>query len=189
MDRKVGTTLKSLRGERKMTLKELSQATGLSISYLSQVEREISSVNINSLGRIAKALNVPTEYFLELPAGHRNVVMRSHEQSVFTVKPSTFYYSRMGNDTMDGRALEPILVSILPRTDVENVRASSHEGEEFVYVLEGMLTLLIGNEEVLLYPGDSAHYDSNVPHEWANFTTKMVKIISISTPALFPRPK
>lgn len=186
---KVGKKIKALRNARKKTLKELGQATGLSVSYLSQVERGLSSININSLEKIASALGVSGDYFITPPAAHENSVMRSFEQNVFTVDSSRFYYSRLSNDTMKERVLEPIVVSVLPRVDGEPVETSCHEGEEFVYVLEGILTLFLDKEQIVLHPGDSAHYDSTVPHEWTNLTGRMVKVLAVSTPALFSREK
>lgn len=185
MDKKIGEKLKSLRTAKKITLKTLSHGTGLSISYLSQVEREVSSININSLDKISKALGVSIDYFLDPPASHENCIMRSFEQNVFTVDNSKFYYSRLGNDTMDRRILEPIIVNILPRSEAEPVEPVCHDGEEFVYVIEGILTLFMGKKQILLYPGDSAHYDSTIPHEWVNYSPRMVKVLAVSTPALF----
>jgi Uncharacterized conserved protein, contains double-stranded beta-helix domain len=182
---KVGAKIKSLRNARKITLKALGLATGLSVSYLSQVERGISSVNVNSLRKIADALETTIDYFLEPPALHEKSVMRLHEQDVFTVDGSRFYYSRISNDTLNGRLLEPIVVSILPSDERERIEPACHAGEEFIYVLEGILTLFFNGEKILMYPGDSAHYDGAVPHEWGNFTAKMVRILAVNTPALF----
>lgn len=185
MTEKIGEKLKALRNAKKTTLKELSEGTGLSISYLSQVERGVSSVSINSLGKIAKVLGSAIDYFLEPPAIHEESVMRSYDQSVFTVDGSDFFYSRLSNDTMAGRILEPILLSVLPHKEKEPVEPACHEGEEFIYVMEGILTLYLGSERILLNCGDSAHYDSAIPHDWVNHTTRMVKLLAVSTPALF----
>lgn len=185
MGEKVGSKLKALRNAKRLTLKTLGEATGLSVSYLSQVERGVSSVTINSLGKIAGALGISTDYFLEPPAIHEGSVMRSCEQNVFTMDSSRFYYSRLSNDTMKERVLEPQLVNILPLREGESVQPACHAGEEFIYVLEGIMTLHLGKEQILLNPGDSAHYDSTMPHEWVNYTTRMVRILAVSTPALF----
>ena len=185
MGEKVGVKLKTLRNAKKMTLKELGGETGFSVSYLSQVERGVSSVTINSLGRIARALDVSTDYFLDPPAMHEDAVMRSYEQGVFTMDSSKFYYSRLSNDTMRERVLEPQVVNILPLREGEAVEPACHAGEEFVYVLEGIMTLYLGKERILLNSGDSAHYASTTPHDWVNRTTRMVRILAVSTPALF----
>lgn len=79
----------------------------------------------------------------------------------------------------------PKLVEILPQKEVEESLTYSHEGEEFVYVLEGILTLKVENEVYDLYPGDCAHYLSTRAHNWSNQTNKVVKFITINTPNLF----
>ncbi len=76
----------------------------------------------------------------------------------------------------------PKLVEILPMSEDEDVPVNQHDGEEFVYVLEGVFTLILNNERHDLYPGDSAHFDSNQVHNWANFTSKTVKILVVHTP-------
>lgn len=109
--------------------------------------------------------------------------MRSYEQEVFSVEESRIYH-RLAND-MDGKMLEPMLVSILPSQSREGITPYSHKGEEFVYVLEGILTVFVNNEEYQLNPGDSIHMSSTIPHEWANFTTKLVKVLCVSIPRIF----
>jgi quercetin dioxygenase-like cupin family protein len=78
-----------------------------------------------------------------------------------------------------------MLISILPTQSREAVTPYSHKGEEFVYVLEGILTVFVGNEEYQLNPGDSIHMSSAIPHEWANFTNKLVKVLCVSSPPIF----
>lgn len=79
----------------------------------------------------------------------------------------------------------PKLVEILPQKEVEESLPYPHEGEEFVYVLEGILTLQIEDDVCDLYPGDCAHYKSTRTHNWSNQTNKVVKFITINTPNLF----
>lgn len=185
MDGKIGEKVKALRSIKKITLKELSLSSGLSVSYISQVERGLSSINISSLDKIACALGVAISYFLELPPSYSHCVMLSSQQKIFSVKESMFFYNRLANDSMDKAILEPIVVNILPRGEGEKFELYSHEGEEFVYVLEGVLTLFLGSEQFQLNPGDSAHYGSELLHEWANFTSRMVRILAVSSPVLF----
>ncbi len=182
LEQHIGKKVKELRTSRKMTLKELSGATDFSISYLSQVERGVSSISVYSLEKVAKVLGVELAYFLEMPNSHQGSVMRSYETEPFYVEESRFIYHRLGNN-MEGQQMEPIQVDILPSKEGRPT-ACPHEGEEFIYVLEGILTVLIESEEYELYPGDSMHYQATIPHEWVNRTTKMVRIISVNTPTL-----
>jgi len=114
---------------------------------------------------------------------HESYIMRSYEQEIFSVEESRIYHS-LASD-MKGRILEPTIISLLPGKKREEISPYSHKGEEFAYVLEGILTIFIGNEEYQLNPGDSIHMPSTVPHEWANFTNKLTKVLCVSTPSIF----
>ncbi|MDZ4133889.1 MAG: cupin domain-containing protein, partial [Dethiobacteria bacterium] len=109
----------------------------------------------------------------------------SYELKGFRLNHSDFIYYSLANDTID-RIIDPILVEILP-TERKNIRPLSHSGEEFVYVLEGTLTVFMEDKEYALYPGDSLHMLSTVPHEWTNLTNKPVKIISVNTPSVLKK--
>ncbi|HHY03601.1 MAG: cupin domain-containing protein [Thermoanaerobacteraceae bacterium] len=185
MKKDIGKKIKELRNSRGLTLKQLSEKADLSISFLSQVERGIASIAVTSLEKIADVFEVELSYFFTPPQKHDSLILRSYEQKVFSVEESRIYH-RLGNDANE-KVLEPLLISLLPNQTREEITPYSHEGEEFVYVLEGILTIFVGNQEYQLNPGDSVHMSSTIPHEWANFTNKLVKVLSVSTPRIFGR--
>ncbi|MTI55942.1 helix-turn-helix domain-containing protein [Geosporobacter ferrireducens] len=184
MEENIGQKIKELRVSKKITLKDLSKKTGLSIAFLSQLERGLTSAAIMSLKNIAEALEVDISYFFAPPFENSKRVIRSYEQEIFHIENSKFIYYNLANDA-EGKALTPFLVTIYPERGQDQVIPYAHEGEEFIYVLEGILTLYLENEKYDLYPGDSLHIDSSVPHNWANFTNKVVKILSVNTPKIF----
>ena len=184
MTEDVGKKIKELRNDKNLTLKDLSAKTNLSIGFLSQLERGLTTIAIDSLGNIAKALDVNLSYFLEGPKSNKKVILRSYEKEVFQVYSNQFIHYHLTNDVGEKNLL-PRLIEILPTNSKEDVTPYKHEGEEFVYVLEGILTLFMGNEQHELYPGDSAHYNSNIVHNWANYTSKTVKILTVHTPNMF----
>ena len=183
MKKDIGKKIKELRVSKGFTLKDLSEKAELSIGFLSQVERGMASVAVTSLEKIAEALEVDLAFFFTLPQKHEASILRSYEHEVFSVEESRFYY-RLASD-IEGTTLEPMLANLLPNQGREKINPYSHKGEEFVYVLEGILTVFVGGEEYQLYPGDSMHMLSSVPHEWANFTNKLVKVLAVSTPSIF----
>ena len=182
----IGSKLKALRTMKELTLKELSQMTNLSIGFLSQIERGVTSVAISSLDTIAKALDSDLSYFFTMPKKRARKVLRSYEQEVFTIKNSQFidYHLTLNPDSMD---MLPRMQVILPQCESEANDPYGHEGEEFVYVLEGILNVTLDNEEFQLYPGDTMHYDSKIPHNWTNCTNKNVKLIVVNTPNRFKK--
>lgn len=181
----IGQRIRELRQKKRMTLEDLSSRTGLSKSFISEVEREIASLTITSLQKIAEALDVPLSDFFPPPSPVSNGVRvtRAGEGSEFRMEATqNWIYSSLAAN-FPGRVLEPLLITLLPgHTRVEPY---SHPGEEFGLVLEGTLTVLVEDKEFGLGPGDSIHLSSPVPHNWENRTDKPVKAILVSTPKIF----
>ena len=71
--------------------------------------------------------------------------------------------------------------TLLPGQERKDVVVYSHEGEEFAYVLEGILTFLVEDRAYELHPGDSLHIKSETPHNWANLTSRLVKLILVNS--------
>ncbi len=185
IETQIGKRAKQLRQEKKITLKELSEKTNLSVGYLSQFERGINTIAIDSLAKIAEVYNVSLSYFFPNKSGENSVVLKSHEQETLDVIGENYIVTCLSVDNTD-HILYPRLIEILPTLKTnEALQTYPHEGEEFIYVLEGILTLLYKDEKHYLYPGDSAHYSSSVPHNWTNSTNKNVKILCISVPNPF----
>ena len=182
----IGANIKHLRTSEGMTLKDLSAATGLSIGYLSQLERGLNSVAVDSLAKIAEALGVTLHYFISKVEGkqHDSVVVRSYErEAVFAENRHSIQY-HLSADRSD-KAFLARSVEILPSAEDNELISYRHEGEEFVYILEGVLTLHLNHVKHDLYPGDSAHYNSKAEHAWGNYTNKTVKFVSVHAPNLF----
>lgn len=181
MNKNIGELIKQKRTENKMTLKDISEATDLSIGYLSQLERGLTSIAHDTLKKVAKALDVSMSYFMDQPKCKAKPVVRSYEKEVLRIEGNSIIEYAMTN-MADQAEMLPKLVEILPQKEVEETESYPHAGEEFVYVLEGILTLCIDKDVMDLYPGDCAHYKSTISHNWSNQTNKVVKFITINTP-------
>jgi transcriptional regulator with XRE-family HTH domain len=185
--RAIGAAIRSLRKERGLSLKELSERTGLSSGFLSLVERGHSSLAITSLYNIAKALDTDMASFLpdaptveeRHPLPH---VVRAEENSKLEIISSERTY-KMLSPRGPGLALEPLLVTMQPSESFEE--PYTHEGEEFAYVLSGELIFLIDGEEYRLGPGDSIQLKSTVPHAIHNPSNEPVQALWVLTPRLF----
>lgn len=186
----IGLQIKALRTGNNMTLKQLSEQTELSIGFLSQLERGMSSVAIDSLEKIAKALDVPlTSFFNESPRKNQDPVVHNFELQATPVSEQIFQYI-LSNDEM-GFGLLPRIFTLMPfaNFDADDLEMYSHDGEEFIYVLEGIVTLFVGTRQYTLYPGDSVQIHSTEPHNWMNSTNKVAKLLSINTPNPFCHPE
>jgi len=186
MELELGKKIKKLRTEQKLTLKELGLRANLSVGYISLVERGLTSISLTSLQNIAAALGVSSNDFFQAPTGMAERVVRGYDLRVFRLDNSHYvYHSLSGSVPKEERQMEPVLVTLLPGQRMESVLPYSHDGEEFGYVLEGTLTFLVENKSCDLNPGDSLHIPSTVPHNWANFTNKLVKLLYVSTAKVF----
>jgi len=186
MNEDIGKKVKELRTKKKMTLKDLAELTHLSTGFLSQLERGLTNIATDSLHTIAGVLDVELSYFFVSQTRNRNAVLRSYEKEVFQVVNSRFIHYHLSNHVPE-RSLLPRMIELLPINSTEDISQYAHEGEEFIYVLEGTLTLFINQQQTELFPGDSAHYDSSIVHNWANYTNKMVRILVVSSPNPFKK--
>ncbi len=177
----IGMKIKELRTQKGITLKELSEKSGLSIGFLSQLERGLTTIAVDLLEKLAEILEVNLTYFFDYPHKREEKVLRSYEQELIDVQEGGFIkYSLSTN--LEDKQFVPRLIEILPQRKEEEVLSSKHQGEEFVYVLEGILTVYIDEKRHEVYPGDSVHMNSNINHNWANYTNKKVKLLVVNTP-------
>jgi quercetin dioxygenase-like cupin family protein len=84
------------------------------------------------------------------------------------------------SNNLENMKMFPRLVEVLPQKDIEPVGVYVHEGEEFVYILEGILTYHYNGRIYDLYPGDTFHIRSNVPHNIINTTNNLVRLLVVS---------
>ncbi len=188
MKKEIGQRIKDLRAAKGLTLKDVSEKAELSVSFLSLVERGLTSIAITSLKKIADVLDEDLTTFFEQPKKTPKHVTRGYELEVTKIDHSNYIYFSMASG-LPGRKLDPMVVHLYPEQDREAVIPYSHQGEEFCYVLEGILTFIIENEEFVLYPGDSLQIHSTTPHIWANFTNQIVKLLYVITPPVFENSK
>jgi len=164
----VGEKIKQLREDSGISLKEMEQRTGLSSAVLSQIENHLVSPPLGTLIRIAKALNVRAGHFFDEQADRSFSLIRKDERkavSRFASKRGVGYgyaYEALGHD-MKGRHMEPFLVTLEP-PGVQSPRPSAHDGEEFLFVLEGEVQVTLGEHSDVLQPGDAVYYHSSIPH-------------------------
>jgi transcriptional regulator with XRE-family HTH domain len=189
----VGPRIREFRKQRGLTLRSLASRAGLSIGFLSQVERGISSIGLTALGSVASALGQSvSDFFDDAPAsataspvvvplpGHFTLTRAENAATQYVSGQQTY---RMLSERGAGLVLEPMLVHIAPGGQREN--AYGHAGEEFAYVITGELLYEVEGVEHRLHPGDSVHLRSSVPHRMYNDTEAVTTVVSVVTPRLF----
>lgn len=164
MRESVGERIKTLRTEQGMTLAELSEKANISISYLSQIERDKTTPSLTTLTGIAKAFNVGLRYFFESDAEVAHVVRAQEKQDGFA-PDACMGHARLTFGAANGK-IEVYRVILQPHTPPQQL--TPHSGEEFGFVLTGELTVTLGDERFALAAGDGIHYDALQPHAWSN---------------------
>ncbi|MBM7587254.1 transcriptional regulator with XRE-family HTH domain [Bacillus pakistanensis] len=175
MDNKLGKDFKRIRKSKKLTLREVSERSGLSVSFLSQVERGNSSVTFTSLRKIAEALEVNINLFFEAEEGSPSIKKQSLKTSA--VQPNFTYTSLVGN--MEKPQFYPARIEL--KAGESHTTPYRHHGQEFVYVLEGELKVVLENHQETLYAHESLHIDSTEKHVWYNETDQPVILLVVST--------
>ncbi|BAT71461.1 XRE family transcriptional regulator [Thermosulfidibacter takaii ABI70S6] len=161
----LGGKIRDLRLKRGYTLRDVSQLTGFSTALLSQIENNVVSPPISTLWKIAEALGVKIGYFFqETPQESVDYTVVKKGKGKPTARRETypnltFYSLAFGKVS---RKMDPYIV-VFDR-DEKGSNPVSHEGEEFIYVLEGNLKLHLGDKVIELEEGDSVYYDSRISH-------------------------
>jgi transcriptional regulator with XRE-family HTH domain len=175
-DSTLGIKIKEIRTKRRMTLKILAEKTGFSISFLSQLERGKSSATLESLKKISIALEVNPSYFFIDPNEEKEIVHRNSSVPI-RMNDHDIYYKDLSG-AINKPAFTPLLVVMKPEQNEGDPIA--HEGQEFLYVLEGQLTVQIGEKLHTLDAFDSIMVDSRDLHYWYNYTDNDVRFLCIS---------
>lgn len=164
----IGSKIRKLRQQKRMTLQDLTDATGLSKPLLSQIENDQVIPPLATLLRIAKAFKVGLHTFFEeegtskcifVPAGESRQLTRSSLPSGMT-HPYIYHSLAFGKKS---RNMEPYIIEFDNRELTDDILVS-HEGEEFLYLLEGEIVFHYAEQIIRMRPGDSVYYDSNEKH-------------------------
>lgn len=184
MENEVGNIIKQIRSKKHMTLKELSQKSGLSTSFLSMAERGITSPALLSLKKIADALEEDISiFFIDQQSQGHSCFCRSYDNNIRNISGFFVYKSLLGQP-LSKCTLDPMEVILMPGQQRKDVIEITHSGEEFTYVLEGVLSFFLKGTEYVLNPGDSYHGFGYDPHNFVNLTNKIVRVLYIVTPPL-----
>lgn len=181
-DAMIGSSLRSVRRRRGMTLRQVADAAGVTESFLSQVERDIASPSIATLRRIAVALGTSIGVILDEAGPHGQLVRAADRRVV----------SYPGLDARDefltdgtGAKLQVILSVVEPGGGTGPEAYSHDSDEECLIVLEGRLDLWVGAEHHRLETGDAIRYSSRVPHRNENPGPETARILFVITPPSF----
>jgi transcriptional regulator with XRE-family HTH domain len=170
----VGPRLRALRQRRRLTLTQLSEETGISVSTLSRLESGQRRPTLELLLRLARAHQVPLDELVGAPeTGDPRVHLRPRTATQgLTVVPLT---RRPGG-------IQAFKMVYAPRTPAGEPELQTHEGYDWVYVLSGRLRLLLGEHDVVLGPGEVAEFDTRTPHWIGNPGDEPAEVLGLFGP-------
>ena len=166
----VGPRLRELRAQRELTLAELAAETAISVSTLSRLESGERRPTLELLLPLARAYGVTLDELVDAPpTGDPRIHVKPIRRGGMTMLPLT---RRAGGI----QAYKLILPANTPRREPE---LKTHEGYEWLYVLDGSLRAVIGDHDLVLAPGEAAEFDTRVPHWFGAADDHGVEFLSL----------
>lgn len=183
----LGAAVRARRRALDLTLQQVGRRAGLSVGFLSQIERDLATPSLSALAAIAAALDVGLDAFLATPHTATGLTRRG-ERAQFSVGaqppgPHQVRYERLSAD-FPGHALNSVLAHLPPGYRSEVGR---HEGEEMVFILEGSMIIDFDPDPIRLDAGDSLHYAAGRDHRWRNAHHDWTRVLWTGTVPIFDR--
>ena len=182
----VGSKIKALRETKNLTVEEIAERSNLSVEQVTSIENDEHLPSLGPLIKIARALGVRLGTFLDDNDELGPVVCRAEERE----RNSSISFSNGATDARKhmeyhplaqqkaGRHMEPFVIDINPEEN-PNFKLSDHEGEEFLFVMQGEVEIVYGKDTYTLKEGDSIFYDSIVKHHVHGAPGKSAKILAV----------
>ena len=182
----IGSKIKGIRESKNLSLEEIAESSGLSIEQITSIENDQNLPSLGPLIKIARALGVRLGTFLDDSDALGPVVCRAADRE----RDSSISFSNGSVDARKhmeyhplaqqkaGRHMEPFVIDI-NSSDQLDYQLSAHEGEEFIYVMQGEIEIVYGKETYALKEGDSIFYDSIVKHHVHGAPGKSAKILAV----------
>ena len=179
--------IRNMRQSRRLTLQQVVERAKLSRSFLSKVERGTVSISIAALSRLANVLAVPLGEFFETNGAGSDVVFVKRGEGASLDRHSKLPYRYEVLVPKSGmRQMQPIVISIDGKRTHFELR--NHPGEQFLFVLDGDMQYVCGNQEFRLAPGDCLYLNANTPHGPKLTRNQRVRYLCVQTgDAVAPR--
>lgn len=181
----IGNKLRQLRLRKKIALIDLGKHTGLSASMLSQLETGKMVPTLPTLARIAMVFDVGLDYFFDSRRRKKLFhLVRAEDRIRFPERPdlpSPAYFFECLAYSAQGKGLQAYLAEF-PARESKEVHEHYHDGSEFLYVLQGSLSIQFQDEEHVMEMGDSVYFDSSEPHAYRGLGEQGSKAVVITIP-------
>ena len=174
---RIGSNLKQLRVGSGLSQKGLAEAAQLSPTLISRIENGLVRPSIATLELIAQFLKVDIGYFFRDEEKQQFVI--SYRGGRKNVPSQRGYDIETLVEEMENHFMDPAIVSLKGKEEEDNVELAMHEGQEFMYVLEGKVEVILGSKRFVLKQGDAAYWNGNVPHKGISLSRKPAKTLNV----------
>jgi DNA-binding transcriptional MerR regulator len=174
----VGAHLRQMRLQRRLSLARVAKAVGISVGFLSALERSHMSASVSTLRKLARFYKTNILGFFDAAESNSRLVS-ANKRKVLEAGPGV----RMELLAWGNTVMEPHLFRISPRAG--SGESYTHEGEEFLHVLRGQLHISVAEVEYRLKTGDSFYFESATPHRWFNPGRTEARVLWVNTPPTF----
>ncbi len=174
---RIGPKIKKIRKNRGLTLKNLSESSGLSVAFISQIENEQVDPSWSSLKKITAALNIELKDLFDTPPIPFNIVRSGQGYCSMVQGIHRQFLAAIENANME------MFLATLPAHGCSGI-LSPHMGEEFIWILDGCLEMTVDNVTQTLEQGDSFYFRSQKEHMWKNNTDKPCIVLWVDSPPI-----
>jgi DNA-binding transcriptional MerR regulator/mannose-6-phosphate isomerase-like protein (cupin superfamily) len=174
----LGARLRQLRIRRGLSLAHVAKSVGISLGFLSALERSHMSASVGTLRKLARFYKTNILDFYDT-AESNSPVVRPNRRKVLEAGPGV----RMELLAWGNAVMEPHMFRVAPQAG--SGEAYAHVGEEFLYVLRGEFQISLEDQEYNLKPGDSFYFESALPHSWRNPGKSPTWLLWVNTPPTF----
>lgn len=179
--KKIGSRVKQFRIESGLTQKRLAESTGLSPALLSRIENGLTVPSIPTLETISNSLKTEIGYFFKEKETDGYIITHPGDRRVVLSRSGPrqgpAYELELLAEGMKNPFMEPAIVTYLGKE--EEVQPTTHDGQEFMYVLEGRVKLNVGGKEFTLRRGNAAYWNGNIPHKAISLGRKLARSLHV----------
>ncbi|MDP8264326.1 MAG: XRE family transcriptional regulator [Candidatus Aceula lacicola] len=178
----IGKKIQEIRKQQRISLTELSKKSGVQLATLSRMENLKMTGTLESHMEIAKALSIDiTDLYQDIDFEKNKIDLQNEETSADLFN----YNDKSSYEILTSKVLSKRMMPTLLRIDPDgktNTEQGSKLSEKFLFVLEGSVSIKIGDTAYTLKEGNTLYFDASLPHYFENTGTKATKIICVTTP-------
>ncbi len=174
-----GSLIRTRRKDIGLSMQKVADSVGLSVGFISQIERDLTSPSLSTLVAISEVLKAPVSEFLSIPGSED--MSRQASRTTYSIPGAEKSFERLSSSFPNSR-INSVIVHEPPGCRSEPI---SHKGEEMFYILTGEITVEIEGEDTILLQGDSIHFDSSKVHSVWNHSSGVASILYCGTMDIF----